>query len=232
MNCHAGDLRGRQRDLCFMPTNARKFPRVDLGFIAEYVSGRRRFRHRVTNVSGGGLFIHSPLVLRPGAELNLSFRPTRRSPVIHARGKVRYTFPGVGYGVEFVRISREARNVMLRLVHRRTIGRRKQPRVPLVAQIEHGRSQPLGWVKDISPGGLFIETRRLPAPGSQVLVRFNLPTHNAVIQARCVVTYHLPATGMGVQFVEISEEDLQIIRAYIEKHFPPVRSKQKKRKPK
>lgn len=208
--------------------NSRKFPRLDLGFVAEYTSGNRRFRHRAGNVSGGGLFIHSPLNLLSGTELTLSFRPSRRSPVLRARGRVRFTIPGLGFGVEFVKISQAARNALLHLVHRRTIGRRKQPRVPLVAQVEYGKKQPLGWVKDIGPGGLFIEADRVPEAGSEVLVRFNLPTRGDVTEARCVVVYRLGTTGMGMHFVEISQDDIEGIKSYVEKLFPRESQKAKK----
>lgn len=196
----------------------RKFPRVRIQFQADYSSGRRKSRHRVWNLGGGGLFIHSPRPLKVGSELVLCFRPTGKPPALRVKAKVRYNLPGKGFGVEFVKISRAKREVILRLVHRRTFGRRKQARVPLVAQIEFGKKQPLGWVKDISLGGLFVETNKPPGPGTQVIVRFNLPSQDAITSARCEVTYSLRALGMGLQFVEISEEDLSFIQAYIQKH--------------
>jgi c-di-GMP-binding flagellar brake protein YcgR len=201
-------------------------------FAVEVSIGRQKFRARGRSLGAGGLFIVSNQDIRPGVELTVSFRPARSSPLIRARAKVRYLMPSVGFGVEFIRISQPARRTLLRLVHRRTIARRQQPRVPLVAQVEFGKNQPLGWVKDISPGGMFVETTLGPTPGSQVQVRFNLPAREAVTRARGVVAYRLESTGIGVQFVEIAEEDLINIQSYIEKELASRRKpRAKKTKP-
>ncbi len=200
-----------------------------MDFRAKISLGRRNFSAQVRNLGAGGLFVVGDQGVRPGAELTLSFRPTRNTPFLRARAKVRYVIPGVGFGLEFIKISQTARRVLLRLVHRRTIARRKQPRIPLVAQVEFGKKQPLGWVKDISPGGIFVETELGPAPGSQVQVRFNLPAREAVTRARGVVAYRLEATGIGVQFVEISDEDLANIQSYIEKELASRRKPKAKK---
>lgn len=79
-------------------------------------------------------------------------------------------------------------------------------------------------ISDVSEGGLFIETSELQQEGTGLKILFRLPDSNRLIEATCIVrrvvtgpTTH-PAKmipGMGVQFAEISAEDVVKISKYV-----------------
>ncbi len=199
----------------------RQFPRASVTFPVDCTAANRRFHSRATNLGGGGVFVHSPQPLLPDTEIVVHFRPAKHLPVIKVRGKVRFQLPGAGFGVEFLGLSETSRQALLRLIHHRTIGCREELRVPLVTQVVFGDGQTLALVKDISIGGMFIETRQAPPNGTQIQLRFNLEPDAPIVIALAHVTYIVESKGMGVQFVEISPEDQRRIQTYIERFFSP-----------
>jgi type IV pilus assembly protein PilZ len=167
-------------------------------------------------VGGGGLFLTRTDGLAPGQEVSLRFRPARHLPIISAKGCVRYIVPEKGAGVEFTEISPEDRRTLLRLIHLRTADRRHHPRAPLATQIECDRCMTLAFSRDVSLGGMFIETTE-PLPVDESLtVRFNLSPLDKVVSTTARVTYQLVKMGMGVVFTNLSAEDRKAIREYIE----------------
>jgi hypothetical protein len=54
------------------------------------------------DVSTGGLFLNTPDPLVPGSQVELSFRVTPEGPEIECSGRVVYSLPGVGMGIQFV----------------------------------------------------------------------------------------------------------------------------------
>ena len=64
---------------------------------------------------------------------------------------------------------------------------------------------------DISPRGMFINTANYFAQGTVLKVKFRLTRSNFDVQARCEVRYCLPGVGIGVEFVDISEEAARAI---------------------
>jgi type IV pilus assembly protein PilZ len=171
-------------------------------------------------LGGGGLFLTRTDGLEPGQEVSLRFRPARHLPVISAKGRVRYILPDKGAGIEFTEISPEDRHTLLRLIHLRTADRRHHPRAPLATQIECDRCMTLAFSRDVSLGGMFIETSE-PLPVDALLtVRFNLSPLDKVVSTSARVAYHLVKMGMGVVFTNLSAEDREAIREYIE-HAEP-----------
>ena len=63
---------------------------------------------RAPDISPRGMFINTPNHLPLGAVLKVSFQLPRSNFEVIARCEVRYCLPGVGVGVEFVKISSEA----------------------------------------------------------------------------------------------------------------------------
>jgi hypothetical protein len=59
---------------------------------------------------------------------------------------------------------------------------------------------------DISVQGMFIQTARHFSEGAVLKVRFRLARSHYEVHARAEVRYCLPGVGIGVEFVEISEE--------------------------
>lgn len=77
---------------------------------------------------------------------------------------------------------------------------------------------------NISTGGLFLETDQTLAVGSALKLQFPVPGRLSPIVCRARVAWvnlqenaaksHLPA-GMGIQFVDLPLEDLQVIRDFV-----------------
>lgn len=101
---------------------------------------------------------------------------------------------------------------------------RKHPRVTLVTQVESqvsGRTS-LGRVENISVGGMLILSRDTFEPGSEVVVRFNLPGGQHV-DARARVAHAKPSAQMGIQFLQISEESRRAIADFVQEVKPYTR---------
>ena len=86
-------------------------------------------------------------------------------------------------------------------------------------------------VIDISEGGLFVRSNILWEPGQIFFLRFSLPGSDHLISvkgevARSEDKYFLfhdedtkdPIPGMGIRFVDLSEEDREEIREFIESY--------------
>jgi PilZ domain len=63
---------------------------------------------RPPDISRRGMFINTTRSFPQGAVLNVQFRLGQSGEQIAARAEVRYCLPGVGVGIEFVEISKEA----------------------------------------------------------------------------------------------------------------------------
>jgi hypothetical protein len=87
--------------------------------------------------------------------------------------------------------------------------RRKYPRIELPKGIA------VGWrgggkygtaiIQSVSLGGLFISTPDPPDVGSNVSLLFDVPSGE--VRARAIVKRCIPGQGMGVQFINMSQED-------------------------
>ena len=64
---------------------------------------------------------------------------------------------------------------------------------------------------DISPHGMFINTRMEYPEGAVLKLRFKLSRTGVVIQTRCEVRYCLRGVGIGVEFVAIPPEAVRAI---------------------
>lgn len=79
---------------------------------------------------------------------------------------------------------------------------------------------------NVSSGGLFIETDKILPLDTMLMVKFKLPGEEAVIACKSRVAWinehfapkkpSLPP-GMGIQFIDLSIEDMHAIRHYIDK---------------
>jgi len=98
---------------------------------------------------------------------------------------------------------------------------RKHPRVTLVTQVEsHARGQTcLGRVENISVGGMLVLTRDTFEAGSEVVVRFNLPTGGHV-EAAARVMHTKPGEQMGVEFIDLKEEERRAIAGFVQEVKP------------
>lgn len=195
---------------------ARQYPRLSVNMTIDYSVGEKSFRGAITILSGGGLYLASIEGLEAGKEISLRFRPARHLRVINAKAKILYVLPKPGAGLEFTEITAEDRNTVLRLIHQKTRDRRLNPRAPLATQVQCDQCMSLAFSRDISLGGMFIETDELLPVGSALTVRFNLEQREKVVSASAKVTYQIEKMGMGVVFTEIGQEDSDAIRHYLE----------------
>jgi len=96
---------------------------------------------------------------------------------------------------------------------------RRDPRVCLSSEVdcelEHGHVR---WrFADISAGGMFIDVYDPLPPGTLFRLRFQLDP--PPIAAKAQVHYVQPRIGMGVEFVELAEEDRERIREIVNRMF-------------
>src|SRR5438105_4881231 len=99
--------------------------------------------------------------------------------------------------------------------------RRRFERAPITAQVEYeltnsssGPSRVRRHVANISLGGMFISTEEPIRVGTRMVVRFELPNRHRVI-AVSRVCYARKGLGLGVEFLNLDDEDHEEIEAYI-----------------
>ncbi len=198
----------------------RKYPRIPADFTVQLSMGDLAYRERASAMGGGGLCLSVREVptLAVGAEVMVKFRPAKHLPIIKAKARVCYAVAGEGMAVEFTEIDSEHRRLLLQFIHNKTGNRRKHPRASFATQIECEESMSLAFARDISVGGMFIETTNPMPVGSQLTLRFNLEQNEPIVVASAEVTYQVGRMGVGVQFVEIAPEDLHRISDYVAKN--------------
>ncbi len=98
---------------------------------------------------------------------------------------------------------------------------RKHDRVHLIIpsqiQMVEGCAKEDLIIQDLSIGGVFIASQKLYALDTLIEIRFPLPSENWTISATGFVCRHSCQTpsGMGIQFVILSEGDQKILKKFI-----------------
>src|ERR1700680_3293119 len=64
---------------------------------------------------------------------------------------------------------------------------------------------------DLSPHGMFINTRTDYPEGAVLKLRFRLSRTGVLVQTRCEVRYCLKGVGIGVEFVDVTPETTRAI---------------------
>lgn len=194
-----------------------RYPRARVDLPAECVAGEAKFPARIVILGGGGLLLEVTRQLLPGSELEVRFFPRPQHPAVEAKARVRYHLPGQGTGVEFTEITPEDRQTILEVIFRRLSYKRRYPRKKFVTQIEHESGTFLGSSRDISVGGMFIETKTPLPEGAVFKLRFPLDDGGAVIQVEAEVRYAIRNLCMGIEFVNLAPPDRNRIEAYVSK---------------
>jgi hypothetical protein len=96
--------------------------------------------------------------------------------------------------------------------------RRQQRRSRLIVDVFFNGEDATGVAstKDISLGGLYMNTQTVVPEGSVLLLRIPLGDEQIVVNAE--VVYSNPGRGIGVQFQGLAEKD----RALMERELPPL----------
>jgi hypothetical protein len=71
-------------------------------------------------------------------------------------------------------------------------------------------------VPDLSTHGMFVNTPRTFPEGAVLKLKFRLTRTNFPIQARGEVRYCVPGVGIGIEFVDITEEAQEAIADELE----------------
>ena len=134
---------------------------------------------------------------------------------------------------EYNQLSQQFRSILESMVDRnkKLIQRavkfteRTEPRVQKVLSVTYQRRNDFmqAYTANISSGGLFLKTENFLNPGSQFLLKLQLPNISNSIQIHCEVVWarknekSLPnqPAGMGVKFTKISKTDYQILKQFI-----------------
>jgi hypothetical protein len=81
----------------------------------------------------------------------------------------------------------------------------------IAVQYEGTDERVISRVPDVSTSGMFINTSRQYAEGAVLNLSFCLALSGVEVQARGEVRYSLPGVGVGVQFIDISENAIHSI---------------------
>ena len=163
----------------------------------------------------------------PDTVITVRFRPAKHLPVVEAKARVCYHRPGEGIGIEFTEIAPEHRQFILRLIHHRMREDRRFPRVPYATQVQHGEGTFIGFSKDISAGGMFVETNQAVEPGTKLNLRFHLDDVGPIVRVEAEVLYEVAQIGIGLRFTDISPEDNARIEAFVSRKEAAAGSKRK-----
>jgi PilZ domain-containing protein len=195
----------------------RKYPRTKANFPVEFTFDGKKYRPRASTLGGGGLFATLPNPPPVGAEVVLRFRPARHLGFIETRARVVYHSQG-GAALEFLGLSPEELQILLRLIHHKTGNRREHPRAKLATQVEWEGLTSLALSRDVSVGGMFVETTDQPGAGTKIKLRFHLGDGGQIVIATAEVGYTVRGLGMGVHFMEMELADRNRIEHYISEH--------------
>jgi len=198
-------------------THLRKYPRVSIDLPAVYTFNGRTRRARISTLGGGGLFLADPEPIAVGARLSLEFRPAKHLARLEVQAEVRYLIPGKGMGVEFLEIDPEYRQRLMAFILHRAGETRQFSRAPLAAQVEYAGGTQIDFSRNISVGGMFIETKKPVAAGTRLKMRFNLDDDGPIIIVNGEVRYAVEKIGMGVRFLDLSLADQKRIHGYLTK---------------
>jgi PilZ domain len=205
-----------------MERTRRKYPRKRVYLPVEYTSEGSTGRTHAWTLGGGGLFLGASGKIAVGTELTVRFRPAQHLPIVEAKATVRYLLPNQGIGIEFTGIKPEDRDMILLQIGHRMAEKRRFPRVPLAVQVEHNGGSVIGMSRDISAGGMFIETRQTASGISSFRLRFNLDDGGPIVKVTVAVRYVVGEFGVGVEFIDLSPADRDRIETYVSKGEPSL----------
>ena len=177
--------------------------------------GETTSRIHSINLGGGGLRLVGS-ILPSGAEVEVRFRTAKHQAYIQTKARVVYALPKLGSGLEFTNIDPLHLQEILRAIHGRIGNRRKAPRVPLATQIHIQDSMALAYSRDLSVGGIFIDTKENFKLGTQADLRFHLNDDGPIVIASGEIRYIVPKLGVGVEFTQLSPEDRKRIEKFVE----------------
>jgi c-di-GMP-binding flagellar brake protein YcgR len=98
------------------------------------------------------------------------------------------------------------------------IEKRQHRRVKLITQLrcEASGREEVFVTRDISVGGMFVTTRNPFPQDEELAVSFRLHASAPLVSCRGKVMYALPGSGMGIMFLDLSEEHRQAVQKFVD----------------
>ncbi len=210
-------------------TKTRKYLRVP---ISVPMHGHLKFAAEIKDVSISGCFVETLASLSQGIELEVEFTLPNTARMIRAKGEVLWSglysacrtgqFRGVG--IQFIELGSGDVAILSEFIGSRASQVRKFERfnisIPVLYSRELEAPSLEGKAVDISLGGLFIRAEQLPELDQVLRMEFSLPGGDP-IRCSARVAYlnqDIPDTfegmihsGMGVEFIDITDDDLEKI---------------------
>lgn len=98
---------------------------------------------------------------------------------------------------------------------------RKHPRVGLKTELWIGQdgifTRTDEILRDVSIGGAFVQTRQVFSVGSIVSLRFKVPHVTLLVTCTAIVRNMDVGDGLGVQFLDLSGENLSHVERFVER---------------
>jgi uncharacterized protein (TIGR02266 family) len=184
----------------------------------EFGSGGKTTKVKGSLLGAAAMIIESKRRPPLESEVEVQFQPRPTSPRILARGVVDGHVGKKQIRVKFTDMAEEHRRHLLELLYPPGDDRRTARRASLVTQMRTTVDEEtlVGYTRDISTGGVFVETEQPLAKGAEVSLRFKLGPDEPILGARATVAYSLPDEGMGLRFVDLAAEVRQAIDAFVQ----------------
>jgi uncharacterized protein (TIGR02266 family) len=184
----------------------------------EFGSGGKTTKAKGSLLGAAAMIIESKRRPPLESEVEVQFQPRPTSPRILAKGVVDGHVGKKQIRVKFTDMAEEHRRHLLELLYPPGDDRRTARRASLVTQMRTTVDEEtlVGYTRDISTGGVFVETEQPLAKGAEVSLRFKLGPDEPILGARATVAYSLPDEGMGLRFVDLAAEVRQAIDAFVQ----------------
>jgi len=106
--------------------------------------------------------------------------------------------------------------------------KRKEPRVPVRIRIQYETADRFfeDYIRNLSLGGIFIETEKPLPVDTKLKIQLSLPEMEEplIVDGVVVHTLHVgqhtepPESGMGIRFSALDNESKQVLDGYLQKH--------------
>ncbi|MGH9804529.1 MAG: PilZ domain-containing protein [Candidatus Acidiferrales bacterium] len=186
------------------------------GLSVEFTCGGKTSKEKGRLVGAAALVVETPRREPLDTAAEVRFQPRPNSPLIEAKGFIS-AHDKNGVRVHFTEISDAHRKHLLELLFPPGSERRTSRRVSLATQMRTivGGRQLVGYTRDISVGGAFVETELSPERGTEVTLRFKLTEDGPIHEARATVVYSIGGEGMGLRFWELAPSVREAIELFI-----------------
>lgn len=220
-----------------MEQGRREHPRVPARLIVRFSSAKSFVEQYTSNISKGGLFLHMREPYPENTELDLAVVLPCNKRQINVRGRVVHTqLPQNGHnggmGIQFLDMVPEAREAFEQCVNgyldeQVDIGmdeerrRHERHQVKLTVKFTSPKAFLQQYTRDLSKGGLFIQTDKPLPQGTEVALKLHLPLTKRELDVPGRVAHIRPVgsngepAGIGIEFTDLTDETRGVIDAYV-----------------